>query len=95
MGYSGEMDAFSIYGAYSFWEGLLTPSLGFGYTGYKLSANSPQYNISTFMGGVNYRPIKTLSFDVQTQYFNNKIYKNDFRVFLKVNYWFNTNLNII
>ncbi len=95
MGYAGEMDAFSVFSAYSFFDGLLTPSLGLGYTAYKLSSTSPKYNITTLIGGINYRPIKALSFDLQSQYFNNKIYKNDFRVFFKVNYWFNTNLSII
>jgi hypothetical protein len=32
---------------------------------------------------------------LQGQYMNNKIYKDDYRFFLKLNYWFNTNLNLM
>ena len=95
LGYSGELDAFSIYGAHSFFDGLLTPSLGISYTGYKLSVNSERLTITSLLAGINYRPVKTLSFDIQSQYFNNKIYKNDLRVLFKINYWFNTNLTLI
>ncbi len=95
LGYAGEMDAFSIYGAHSFFDGLLTPSIGISYTGYKLSTNSDKLTITSLMAGVNFKPVKTLSFDLQSQYFNNKIYKNDLRVLFKINYWFNTNLKLI
>lgn len=37
LGYEGELDAISIYSAHSFFEGLLTPSIGGAYTNYKLS----------------------------------------------------------
>jgi len=49
----------------------------------------------SLMAGTNIRPWRFLSFDVQGQYLNNKIYRNDWRLFLKVNYWFNTNLNLL
>jgi len=34
-----------------------------------------------------------LSFDIQGQYLNNKIYKDDWRLFFKLNFWFNTIFN--
>lgn len=91
LGYSGELDAATIYVAQSFMDGLLTPSLGLSYTVYKLSKNDSANNITSVLAGVNYRPFKLLSIDLQGQYFNNKIYQNDYRVLLKINYWFNTN----
>lgn len=91
-GYAGELDAISVYTARSFLEGFLTPSIGFGYTTYKLSADSPTNNIISLLAGCNVRPWSVLSFDVQGQFFNNKIYENDYRLLFKLNYWFNVNL---
>ncbi len=91
LGYAGEMDAVSLYTAYTFLEGLLTPSVGLSFTNYKLSDNAETDNLTTLLAGFNVRPYRTLSFDIQGQYLNNKIYQNDFRLFAKLNYWFNTN----
>ncbi len=91
MGYAGEMDAVSIYSAHSFMEGFITPSVGIAFTNYKLSKDSETNNITSLLAGVNVRPWNRWSFDLQTQYFDNKIYKNDFRLLFKVNHWFNTN----
>ncbi len=38
--------------------------------------------------GVTYRPIDLLSFNLQGQYYQNPVYKNDFRGYLQVNYYF-------
>lgn len=91
-GYAGELDALSIYTARTFFNGLVTPSVGLGYTSYKLSADAETNKIISLLAGCNVRPWRALSFDVQGQYFNNKIYKNDFRILFKLNYWFNVNL---
>ncbi len=91
LGYAGEMDAVSLYTAYTFLEGLLTPSVGVSFTNYKLSDDSETDNLTTVLAGFNIRPFRTLSLDVQSQYLNNKIYKDDVRLFAKLNYWFNTN----
>lgn len=91
-GYAGELDVISIYTAHSFANGFITPSVGIAFSTYKLSKDSEVNNITTILGGVNLRPWTDFSFDLQGQYFNNKIYKNDFRILFKVNYWFNTNL---
>jgi hypothetical protein len=93
LGYSGEMDALSLYSAYTFLEGMLTPSLGVSYTTYKLSKDAEKNNLTSLLAGVNVRPWRALSFDLQGQFMNNKIYKNDYRLFFKINYWFNTNLD--
>ena len=92
-GYAGEMDAISLYTAFAQLNGLLTPSLGFSYTRYKLSADDPSNELVSVLVGTNYRPFRTLSFDVQGQYLNNKIYNNDWRLFFKLNFWFNTIFN--
>ena len=95
LGYAGELDAVSLYSAYSFFEGLITPSLGVSYTSYMLSEDSDKNNLMSVLAGINYRPFRILSFDLQGQYMNNKIYKNDYRFFFKLNYWFNENLNLM
>lgn len=90
-GYAGEMDAVSLYLAYTFMDGLITPNLGLSYSSYKVTKDSETNNITTLVGGLNFRPFRKLSFDIQGQYLDNKIYKNDFRVFFKLNHWFNLN----
>ncbi len=91
-GYAGEMDALSLYSAYTFLDGLLTPSLGISFTNYKLSKDGEVNELTALLAGVNLRPYRMLSFDVQAQYMNNKIYKNDLRLLFKLNHWFNLNL---
>ncbi len=88
-GYAGELDAISFYTAQTFLEGLLTPSFSFAYTSYKLSTDVSSNEMITLLLGLNYRPIRTLSFDAQGQFMNNKIYNDDFRLLLKLNFWFN------
>ena len=88
-GFAGEMDALSFYTAYAALNGLLTPSIGFSLTRYKLTPDDNYNQVVSFLGGVNYRPIRMLSFDMQGQYLNNKIYHDDWRLLFKINYWFN------
>ena len=95
LGYAGEMDALSLYSAHTFFEGLITPSAGISFTAYKLSPDDATNNLTSVLAGVNIRPYRYLSFDLQGQYMDNKIYKNDFRFFFKINYWFNTNLGLM
>ena len=90
-GYAGELSSVSLYTARSIFEGLLTPSLSLAYTNYKLSSEDNSNNLVTVLLGLNYRPLRILSFDAQGQYLNNKIYNDDFRLLLKLNFWFNVN----
>jgi hypothetical protein len=90
-GYAGEMDAVSLYSAYSFFDGLITPNVGLSYASFKVTKDAKTNNITTLAAGLNFRPFRKLSFDLQGQYLDNKIYKNDFRVFFKLNHWFNLN----
>lgn len=91
LGYAGELSSVSFYTAHSFMQGLLTPSIGLAYTEYKLSPDADVNTLSSLLAGVNVRPWRIISFDLQAQYMNNKIYRDDLRFFLKLNYWFNTN----
>jgi len=91
-GYEGELGSISLYTAQSFDDGFITPSAGISFTSYKLSQDAETNNLTSILAGVNVRPLRNLSFDLQGQYFDNKIYKNDFRILFKVNHWFNTNL---
>ena len=93
LGYAGEMDAVSAYTAIAAFDGLFTPSLGISFTNYKLAKDDPSNQIFTVLAGTNFRPYRTLSFDIQGQYLNNKIYNNDLRLFFKINFWFNTIFN--
>ncbi|MBV6446110.1 MAG: hypothetical protein IFNCLDLE_02400 [Ignavibacteriaceae bacterium] len=90
LGYAGEMDNISLYLAKSLFDGLFTPSAGVAFTSYKVSKDAETNSLTTILGGFNIRPIRWLSLDVQAQYMNNKIYKDDLRMFFKANYWFNT-----
>jgi hypothetical protein len=93
-GYAGELDGVSLYTARTFLEGMLTPSVGLSFSSYRLTASDQTNTMLTLLGGVNVRPVREFSADIQAQYLNNKIYRNDLRLFLRLNYWFNTNLNI-
>ena len=93
-GYAGELDAISLYTAFTTLEGLITPSLGLSFTSYKQSVTSLRNELLTIMTGFNLRPWRAVSFDFQGQYLNNKIYKNDWRLFFKLNFWFNSNLDL-
>ncbi len=94
LGFAGELDAISVSAAKSLLKGRLTPTFGFSYSEYKLSLESAKNKLVTLIAGLNIRPWKTFSFDVQGQYLSNKFYNNDFRIFLKVNHWFNTKLSL-
>ena len=85
----------SLYSARTLPCGKITPSLGLAYTNYKLSEDAESNDIISVLAGVNVRPWRTLSFDLQGQFSDNKIYKNDIRLFFKINYWFNTNLELL
>jgi len=88
-GFAGELDAISFYTAFAILEGLITPSIGFSYASYKLSPDDYYNEVTSLLGGFNYRPLRMLSFDLQGQYLYNNIYQNDWRLFFKINYLFN------
>lgn len=94
-GYAGELTGAALYSSNTYWDGVITASLGVDYSKYKLSEVSPENTALALYIGVNYRPLRELSFDCIGQYVQNKIYKNDSRILIKANYWFSTNLGIL
>jgi len=92
LGYSGELDAVSLFTGHSFFNGFFTPSVGVSFTNYKIADETEKNSLTSVLAGFNLRPWKNFSVDIQGQYMDNKIYKNDFRMLAKINYWFNTNL---
>ena len=94
-GVEGELQSISLNSGYSLLNGLITPTVGFSYTKYKSSRDYGELNnLILLLAGINYRPYRVLSADIQGQFMNNKIYKNDFRLLFRLNYSFNTNLSI-
>jgi hypothetical protein len=89
-GYSGELYAFDVNAAHSYFDGLLTPSICLSYGKYKLANYSDNKDIMSLVGGINFRPYRTFSVDLQGQYMDNPIYSHDFRLLLKLNYRFFT-----
>ncbi len=92
-GYAGELNSVSLQAAYPFCDNQLVPEAGVSYFSYKLTDATTQ---NAFAGvlGATVRPIKTFSADLQGQWLSNKIYKSDFRLFVKLNYWFAERLNL-
>ena len=92
-GYAGELNGVSIQASYPMMERTFTPMCAIGYAKYKLDKVDPANDVFNGTLGVIYRPIQTLSTDLQMQWMSNPQYKSDMRIFLKINYWFNEKLN--
>jgi hypothetical protein len=93
-GYAGELNSASLQAAYPFLDYLIVPTAGLSYFSYKLDDSGKKEDAFAGTLGTTVRPIKTLSIDLQGQWIANKLYKNDFRLFAKLNYWFTQRLNI-
>lgn len=94
-GNGGELSAASLSLGYPFFENKLTPTVMLSYAHYKLSEYSGTLDdaLSLSIGGV-YRPLRVLSFDAQAQWIQNKIYNNDMRFFIRINYLLSQQLGI-
>ena len=92
-GYAGELNGISLQAMYPMMERTLTPMCAVGYASYKLSKTDAASNVLNATLGTVYRPVQTLSTDVQIQWISNPQYKSDMRIFLKINYWFSEKLN--
>ncbi|MEK6566652.1 MAG: hypothetical protein AABZ41_08105 [Bacteroidota bacterium] len=93
-GYPGELTSGSLNLGYPMFENTFTPTLLVSYARYKLSENSPlEGTLSAGLGGV-YRPMPELSLDAQFQWIQNKIYKSDTRLFVRVSYLFLERLDL-
>jgi hypothetical protein len=89
-GYAGDLSGLSVQAVYPLMEQTVIPSVGFGYASYKLEKDAPSQSVMNFNLGATYRPAGSLSTDCQLQWMNNPLYKNDVRLFVKVNYWFSS-----
>ncbi len=95
VGYAGELSAASANVSYPLWGNQLTPSLMLSYAKYKLSEAAPKLESAlSIAGGFVWRPAPIFSFDTQIQWVQNKIYKNDLRLFLRGNVLLSERLNI-
>lgn len=92
-GYAGELNGIAVQAAYPMMENALTPMCALGYASYKHAPSAPSSDVVNGTVGVVYRPMRTLSTDLQLQWMSNPQYSNDMRLFLKLNYWFNEQLN--
>ena len=92
-GYAGELNSFSAQCSYPLTERKFIPSAGISYISYKLNAEDKTENTVAILLGCVARPLQMLSFDVQGQWLNNKIYKSDFRLYAGLNIWFTEQLN--
>lgn len=80
-------------GVYATLSYPLTPKIGLlattGFSRYSLFNEDTDLNTSlTGSVGFNYRANRTFSFDLLGQGVRNRFYDNDFRLFVKANYWF-------
>ena len=94
-GQAGELNSISLAFAYPLLERALIPNANVVWNSYALNASAPREE--TFSGalGVTVRPVKQLAVDVQGQWLTNSIYKNDLRIFAKINFWFSEMLNLL
>ena len=93
--YDGDLDGFNLHFTYPLFEGMLIPHVGAVYSTYALAENFDDATnwderASTWVGiiGTTFRPVKTVSLDIQGQYMTNRIYQSDMRAFARINYWF-------
>jgi hypothetical protein len=93
-GYAGELNAVSLQGSYPLLERMVIPTLGLSYSSYKLSKQDDTESAIAAMVGVIARPFQWISVDVQGQWVENKVYKNDVRLYAAVNIWLTEQLHI-
>ena len=92
-GYAGELNAVSLQGSYPLMERMLIPNLGISYTSYKLNPSDNAENTIATVLGLIARPLQMLSIDVQGQWLNNKVYRNDLRLYAGVTFWVSQHVN--
>lgn len=95
LGYAGELDWVLAQVYYPMFNDKFIPNASLSFSNYKLWEDGKRYKDLVIALGGSVKPSKVISFDVQSQYIQNKVYKSDFRVFFKFNYWLFTNLGIL
>ncbi len=92
-GYAGDLNGVSVQAVYPVMEWKLVPNIGFGLAQYQLSDDDTKNTVFNASVGATYRPMPSLSTDVQLQWMRNPLYANDVRLFVKANYWFSERLS--
>ncbi|MBI2427872.1 MAG: hypothetical protein HYV29_03590 [Ignavibacteriales bacterium] len=92
-GYAGELNGISLQAVYPMMERMLTPMLGVGYASYKHAKEDPSNTVLNLNVGAVYRPMQSLSTDLQLQWMQNPQFDSDMRLFVKFTYWFNERMN--
>ena len=92
-GYAGEQNSVSLQGSYPVCDRKLIPNMGLSYTSYKLNkSDNTEHTVGAVLGLIA-RPLQMLSLDVQGQWLNNKVYKNDLRLYAGVSFWISEHVN--
>lgn len=86
-GYAGELNAISLQGSYPLCDRMLIPNMGVSFSSYKLNASDNEEKTVAGVLGLIARPLQAFSVDVQAQWLNNKVYKNDMRFYAGMSYW--------
>jgi hypothetical protein len=92
-GFAGDLNGIALQATYPLPDRVFIPMLAVGYGSYKVSPDAATNSVLNGSLGLTYRPVPALSANIQTQYMQNRLYSNDLRIFLSVNYWFSTRLN--
>ncbi len=89
-GFAGNLNGVNAQFMYPFFQRKLYVIASVSATNYKLldQTSSPASQLYSGSLGVTYRPIDLFSVNLQGQYYQDPIYKNDFRGYLQVNYYF-------
>ncbi len=93
IGFAGDLNGVALQAVYPLQDRVFVPMLALGYGSYKISPDAETNDVVNGSIGLTYRPVPSLSADIQAMYMQNRLYSNDTRIFLKVNYWFSTKLN--
>ncbi len=92
-GFAGELNGIALQATYPLPDRIFVPMISAGYGSYKISPDAASNNVLNGSIGLTYRPVPSLSANVQTQYTQNRLYSNDLRIFLNFTYWFSARLN--
>ena len=94
-GSNGKINAASLNAGYPLLDNMITPTVNFSYGRYKLSQYDLKRDVALSVAlGVVYRPVTVFSVDTQIQWIQNKIYKNDVRLFFRASYLLNERLSL-
>jgi hypothetical protein len=95
-GYAGELTSIDITAMYPLQNRMFVPTLGFSYSSYQLDERDPARD-ALYAGslGLVARPMEQFSLEGQVQWLRNPVAAHDVRLFLKLNYWFHTNLTLL